>query len=715
MNRKLLSLTIAIIACLHFSSSMASSPYPEVLFDNSVLPGNYHNSRVSYEGNSWIRNFNKSLPVSDSIYFTPNNALSLNYISGKEGRWSADVFYSEKYTAPRDGVLIFKMYIQSHTNVNELPAIQVVQSDSSVTETLLIKDFLTNFQENSWFSVEIPLRKIGEFAERTSISSLRFLQQSADGKEHQVYIDQIEILPARTPQNKLTGAAVLSSAIPFERHVDLYWQLPLTPSIRYIKIYRSPDNKNFEPVAIRPIHASKYSDVVDEVGKNYYYKIAWVDFEYRESPFSAVKEVQTRKMTDAELLDMVLSTNIQYFHDAAEINSGLQLLRISGKDAFVSTSKSAFGILAFISASEQKKITREVLAGRILKMVNFLETAESFHGAFPAILDGRTGRGVFPEQGSRQVDLEASSALIQALMVARQYLNHENEVETNIRSKISALCNRIEWSFFVKPGSEYLFTGWSPETEFSNATPLVGRTTMATYIVALSSLSHNIELSSFNSAMKKAVIPVEAGEEEMVDELQLDSTEFGQVTIPVPATATIDTTMNRDTSIHHYYGLPLHGDPEGSLIKVLNAFLVIDPRDRKDESLNYFQELQNLVSVKYRKSEEHNQLPISLAKHMVMNEEGWVNPSVNIASYPFHPKLAMETLISAYRNFPEIFWTEYGFRVVQLKENRANLLNEGHQHGLSAIMIENGKSGLFWDLFSKDPDVQTVTDSLFFK
>src|SRR5690606_40189763 len=57
------------------------------------------------------------------------------------------------------------------------------------------------------------------------------------------------------------------------------------------------------------------------------------------------------------------------------------------------------------------------------------------------------------------------------------YLNHENEVETNIRSKISALCNRIEWSFFVKPGSEYLFTGWSPETEFSNATPLVGRTT----------------------------------------------------------------------------------------------------------------------------------------------------------------------------------------------------------------------------------------------
>lgn len=227
MNRKLTSLIVAFIALLNFSFSMASAPYPEVMFDNSVLPGNYHNSRVTYEGNSWVRNFNKSLPVSDSIYFTPNNALSLNYISGQNGRWVADVMYSEKYTAPRDGVLVFKVYIQSATNVNELPAIQLVHADSSVTETILLKDFLSNFQENSWFSVEVPLRKVGGFSERTSISSLRFLQQASDGKEHQIYIDQIEILPARTPQNKLTGAAVLSSAIAFERHVDLFWQLRL--------------------------------------------------------------------------------------------------------------------------------------------------------------------------------------------------------------------------------------------------------------------------------------------------------------------------------------------------------------------------------------------------------------------------------------------------------------------------------------------------------
>src|SRR5690606_11328923 len=144
--------------------------------------------------------------------------------------------------------------------------------------------------------------------------------------------------------------------------------------------------------------------------------------------------------------------------------------------------------------------------------------------------------------------------------------------------------------FFVKPGSEYLFTGWSPETEFSEATPLVGRSTMATYLVALSSLAHNIELSSFKSAMEKAVVPFEAGEQEVASEVQLDSTEFGQVTIAVPAPIAIDTTVNRDNRVRYYYGLPLRSDPEGSLTKVLSTFLVFDPRGRTDESLDYFQE-----------------------------------------------------------------------------------------------------------------------------
>src|SRR5690606_29966087 len=119
----------------------------------------------------------------------------------------------------------------------------------------------------------------------------------------------------KVPQNKLTSAAVLQSVLPFEQHTEIYWRLPLTSSIRYIKIYRSENNKDFEPVAIRPIFASKYTDIIPEVGKVYYYKIAWVDYQYRESPFSNVKEVKTKTLSNEELLDMVHHANIQFFID----------------------------------------------------------------------------------------------------------------------------------------------------------------------------------------------------------------------------------------------------------------------------------------------------------------------------------------------------------------------------------------------------------------
>src|SRR3546814_13393057 len=84
------------------------------------------------------------------------------------------------------------------------------------------------------------------------------------------------------------------------RHVDLTWQLPLTPSIRYIKVYRADDNEHFEPIAIRPVFAQKYTDFVPYPEKTYYYKIAWVDYDYLESPFSDVIEATTHVASDSE-------------------------------------------------------------------------------------------------------------------------------------------------------------------------------------------------------------------------------------------------------------------------------------------------------------------------------------------------------------------------------------------------------------------------------
>lgn len=707
--------------CLFFSLLVLppfakADSYPEVLFENSALPYSYSNSRVEYHGDSWIKNMRKQLPLSDSIYFTPNNALSLNYMSGLNGGWEAKISYPEAYVAPRNAALIFKLYIQSDTKVGELPAILLQQSDSTISEKVRIGDYLNNVQEDTWLSIEIPLRKIGGFREDVGISEIRFVQQGKDGKLHQLYLDQIEVLPQKTPQNKLTGAAVLHTITPFEQHVDVSWRLPLTSSIRYIKIYRSENNVDFEPIAIRPVFASKYTDIIPEVGKLYYYKIAWVDYQYRESPFSTVKEVKTKVLNNEELLNMVHQSNIQYFIDGMEFNSGMQQLRMSGKDATVSTKLTGLGIMALISGVQQKMISREQFISRMQKIVAFIGNVETYHGAFPALMDGRSGKGVYHNATIHSVDLNATSYLIQGLLVAQQYLDHNNEVEAALRTKISNVWHAVQWNAFLKPGVPYLFTNWSVEEGFANARPLLGRDALSTYLIALSSTSYNIELTSYHQALNfvnnadtAIVQDVEPVSYNGIDSVNTADTLLVQLMDPPLKMVEVEKQGS-------YYGLPFNiGNPEGALDRFLAALLVFDSKGKHDEYANYYKEVQNLILIQNRRSLEENHLPVSLSKGLIVNPQGLVDPSTSVATYSFHPDFAVNSLVAIYRDYPALFWSEYGFRTIDMGKNKVRYDLEGMHHGISAIMIENGKSNLIWNLFSKNQDIMKAVDVLFQK
>jgi len=662
---------VFFLSLLSIPISLLAETYPEVLFENSVLPGSYSNSQVQYQGESWIRNLRKSLPVSDSIFFTPNNALSLNYISSEHGNWQADIFYPESYQVSENSVLLLKLYVQSKTNIDELPAFQIIGADSVKSEVILLKDYLSGFQENKWLSVEVPLNKIQGVYDNPEVVAIRFLQQGTDNKEHQLYIDQIEILPSKTPMNKLTSAAVIQSVLPFERHMEVSWRLPLTPSIRYIKIYRSEDNKDFKPVAIRPIFATKYSDIISEVGKTYYYRITWLDFQYRESPYSIVKEAKTRFLTNDELLNMVQKANIEYFVDGTEFNSGMQLFRRSNNDAIVSSKLTGMGIMALISGVNQKMIPRDILIDRLSKISGFLASAESIHGAFPTLLDGRTGKGVFSDPDNPIVDLDGTSYLMQGLLVAKQYLNQQDATEAAIRTKITSISNAVEWNKFVKPGSPFLFTNWSINSNFDDATPLMEREALSTYLIAWASPAYNI-----------------------------------------PFNDSVSIAKNLSKEIH--YGLPLTiGKIKNPLDKLLTAFAVFDPRDKYDKSANYYNELQNLIWIQYRKSLEESSLPVGLGNNLIVDSKGWVDPSSIVSTYPFHSDFAMRNLVEIYRNYPTLFWSEYGFRTINLAENKLALNTEGIHFGTEAIMIENGKTNLIWNLFAKDQDITKIVNALF--
>jgi len=92
----------------------------------------------------------------------------------------------------------------------------------------------------------------------------------------------------------------------------------------------------------------------------------------------------------------------QYFWQGAEPNSGLARERIHMDDVYpqndkniVTTGGSGFGVMAILVGIERGFITRQQGFKRFERIINFLEKADRFHGAWPHWINGETG-GVKP-------------------------------------------------------------------------------------------------------------------------------------------------------------------------------------------------------------------------------------------------------------------------------------------------------------------------------
>src|SRR5690606_31749351 len=104
-------------------------------------------------------------------------------------------------------------------------------------------------------------------------------------------------------------------------------------------------------------------------------------------------------LSEEQLLDSVQYRTFQYFWEGEEPNSGLARDRyhVDGvypqNDKHVVTSGgSGFGMMAILVGIERGFITRQEGFQRFLKIADFLEKADRFHGAYPHWWNGETGK-----------------------------------------------------------------------------------------------------------------------------------------------------------------------------------------------------------------------------------------------------------------------------------------------------------------------------------
>jgi hypothetical protein len=413
------------------------------------------------------------------------------------------------------------------------------------------------------------------------------------------------------------------------------------------------------------------------------------------SGFSDTVEANTRSLTDDELLDMVQEANFRYFWDYAHPESGMARERLNSGNT-VTTGGTGFGVMAIPVGIERGFITREEGASRMIKILNFLQGADRFHGAWSHWINGATGKVIPFSTKDNGGDLVESAFMIQGLLAARKYFDGADATELQIRTIITQLWEEVEWDWYRKNNSNVLYWHWSPNYNWDINFALKGwNECMIVYILAIASPTH-----------------------------------------PVPATLWTSgwASASYYTNGSKFYGIPLAvgWDYGGPLFFAHYSFLGFDARYKKDQYTNYF--INNAhhaqINHQYCYTNPKNFTGYSdkcwgltasddpdgyLAHEPYGNDNGTISPTAALSSFPYTPEPSMNALKHFYRDRGDKLWGNFGFiDAFNLKRNWYATSYLAIDQGPIIDMIENYRTGLLWNLFMANEEIQPALDAIGF-
>ena len=699
--------------CLLFSLALNGQEYEYnyTFFTNSNMSGYYFSSQTFESGGSTIANVKGRLPLLEYDCHTPGNLLKLQYKNVRGGKWSAAIFYREKRGMDhfkKANTLSFWMVLRDYPGItSELPRVQLMRKDSSLSSSFAIKNSFSGY----WRQVNIPLKLLindNNFDPKNFIAVVFSYENGKENKEHLVFIDDIEFTNTENTGKITTHPVITSVSNEYAKHIDITWDKITDKSIRLVKIYRSADGKRISVVGVQEPYLNRYTDYCGETGKKYFYSIAFLDHNYKETKRSGFVAGSTRAMTEDELLTMVQKASFRYYWEAAEPASGLAKENIHGRQNMIATGASGFGIMALLVGTERKFISRKESIDRFIKILSFLEKADRFHGVYPHFLDGPTGK-VEPFFGPKDngADLVETSFLIQGLLAARQYFSANDPQEKMIRDKITDIWEKAEWDWFKQyPDSKFLYWHWSPDQGWIINHNLIGwNETMVTYLLAIASPTHAVSPTMYYTG----------GANQDSTGIQYRSG-WGQ---------TLDGSMY--TNGKSYFGIKLDVGVSngGPLFFTHYSYMGYDPHLITDRYTNYFVNNQNIAKINYRYCVENPKqfngygdsawgltasdgpFTYSADEPVPWQDRGKITPTGAISSFPYLPLESMKALKNYYYNYGKFLWGEYGFKdAFDLTNNWCSDIYMGLNQAPMTVMIENYRTGLIWKLFMQDPDIK---------
>ncbi|MDD4645039.1 MAG: glucoamylase family protein [Bacteroidales bacterium] len=392
------------------------------------------------------------------------------------------------------------------------------------------------------------------------------------------------------------------------------------------------------------------------------------------------------RISDDALLDLIQRQTFRYFWDFGHPSCGLARERNTSED-LVTIGGSGFGVMSLIAGMERGYISRNDGLQRLSVILNFLESCDRFHGAWPHWINGVTGKTIPFSPLDDGGDLVETAFLIQGLLTMRAYLLPDVPGEALLISKISHLWETVEWDWFTR-GENVLYWHWSPNNNFSLNHKITGyNETLITYILAASSPTHSITSTVYHSGY-----------------------------------ASNGSIRNGN----QYFGivLPLGPDYGGPLFFTHYSFLGLDPRNLSDRYASYWVQNVNhtLINRQYCVVNPKNYPGYSpdcwgltasdnqsgYSAHSPTNDLGVITPTAAISSLPYTPEQSMDAIRHFYYKLGDKLWGPYGFYdAFNVSSGWWANSYLAIDQGPEIVMIENFRSGLLWNLFMSSPEIRS--------
>ena len=399
-------------------------------------------------------------------------------------------------------------------------------------------------------------------------------------------------------------------------------------------------------------------------------------------------------ITNEELMTLVESQTFKYFYDFAHPVSGLARERNTSGD-IVTSGGSGFGVMALIVGIERNFITRAEGVQRLEKILNFLKTAERFHGAYPHWINGSTGKVIPFSANDNGADLVETSYLMQGLLTVRAYLNNNDSKENELIGLINEIWQGVEWDWFTKGNQNVLYWHWSPDKNWIMNAQIKGwNECLITYFLAASSPTHSISSQVYHSGW---------------------ASNGGM----------------KNGNKYYNITLPLGQAFGGPLFFAHYSFVGLDPRNLSDTYANYWDQNVSHTKINYTYcvtnpksyplySENCWGLTASdnkdgYAAHSPTNDLGVISPTAALSSFPYTPVESLKALRYFYYVLGDKLWKQYGFvDAFDVEEDWYASSFLAIDQGPIILMIENYRTGLLWDLFMSNPEVSIAKSKLGF-